>query len=644
MALLRIFKWLAGLLAVAILFAVLLIAAFGWNWLREPIIRLAEERTGRELVIAGDLHIGVHWPSLEVSAGQVRFGNPPWASRKNMLEAAAIDLAINLPALLGGHLRLDAATLHEGDLALEVGPKGEKNWLLDRSQKEEQSRLDIARLILDKSRIAFDDPHLKTSFVAEISSRNASAENALDLRAKGHFRGLPVSIEGSGGPILALRDPTQPYPFQLAGKVGATKASAEGTVTGVRELAAIDARIAIAGDNLADLYPLLGVALPETNPYRTDGRIVRQPGSWQYRDFTARIGNSDGSGSLQVDSRPGQRPLMHGRLHFGKLDFADLGPVIGQRIDASRGASDNGAGKSAKATAGRRVLPDRPFRTERWNSVDADIRLSAGSIIRNPRLPINQLATHLQLRDRLLTLSPLEFDVAGGKLAGTVRLDGRREPILAHAQLTARGIVFQRLFPTVKLKTAKVGKVTGKIELTGKGNSVARMLGTASGHVGLVIDGGEVSRLAMEMADLHVLESIALKIGGDQPIRIRCGMADLAADNGVMRFEQFLFDTEITNINGAGSIDFGQESLDLTLTPESKKPSLIAFRSPLFVRGSFARPQVSVDKKRIAIRSLGAVALGVANPVLALAPLIETGPGEDSDCGRLLAEMRQKTR
>jgi len=145
----------------------------------------------------------------------------------------------------------------------------------------------------------------------------------------------------------------------------------------------------------------------------------------------------------------------------------------------------------------------------------------------------------------------------------------------------------------------------------------------------------------MEMAGLHVLEIVALKIAGDKPIAIRCGMAGFAVKNGVMQAERLIFDTAISNVSGSGSIDFAQEKLDLTLTPKSKEPSLIALRSPIYLRGTFAKPDVAVNTGRIAVRGLGALALGLANPLLALAPLVEAGPGMDSDCGRLIAEAQR---
>lgn len=118
-------------------------------------------------------------------------------------------------------------------------------------------------------------------------------------------------------------------------------------------------------------------------------------------------------------------------------------------------------------------------------------------------------------------------------------------------------------------------------------------------------------------------------------------MAGFDVQNGVMQAEQLIFDTAISDVGGSGSIDFRQEKLDLTLTPKSKEPSLIALRSPIYLRGTFARPEVDVDKGRIAVRGLGALALGLANPLLALAPLVEAGPGMDSDCGRLIAEVQR---
>jgi uncharacterized protein involved in outer membrane biogenesis len=104
-----------------------------------------------------------------------------------------------------------------------------------------------------------------------------------------------------------------------------------------------------------------------------------------------------------------------------------------------------------------------------------------------------------------------------------------------------------------------------------------------------------------------------------------------------------VFDTDIVRIDGGGQIDLDAERLDLDIVPKSKKVSLVALRTPIRVRGSFASPEVDLDKGKLALRGLGAVALGAINPALALIPLIEANTADDSECRKLIAEAKEAT-
>jgi AsmA protein len=78
-----------------------------------------------------------------------------------------------------------------------------------------------------------------------------------------------------------------------------------------------------------------------------------------------------------------------------------------------------------------------------------------------------------------------------------------------------------------------------------------------------------------------------------------------------------------------------ESALDLTLNPKTKRTSFVALSSPIHIRGSLAGPTVKVDLGYAAARGIGAIALGMVNPLLALIPLLDPGPGKDSDCGQL---------
>jgi AsmA protein len=509
--------------------------------------------------------------------------------------------------------------------------------------------------MLDDGRLGYDNAAQKTSIRAVLSTSNTqSAEAGLTFTAQGRYKGMPLTAHGSGGPVLGLRDESAPYPLKVDLVVGHTGVKADGTITSLLRFSAMDVRLDLRGENLARLFPLLGITFPETRAYVTSGHLRHSGTLWRYEKFSGRIGDSDIGGTLEVETG-GKRQLLKAELVSTLLDLADLGPVIGAKpgsLQAARRAAAAAAPTAAPAAAApvpaaavptrkqAHVLPDMPFEPEQWGSVDAEVKLSAKTIRRAEALPLEDLVTHLSLRDSVLTLDPLDFGVAGGHLDGVISLDGRKDPIQARAKVRARKMLLARLFPTVDLNRNSIGQVNGEFDLAGKGNSVRRMLASSNGKVGLVVAGGEISKLMMETLGLHLWEILEIKVTGDKLVKLRCAVADFDVKEGSMSVNALFFDTEVTTIVGTGSIDLAQEKLDLTLNPNTKNTSPLALRSPIYVRGSFASPDVGVDKTRVAARALGAVALGIVNPLLVFIPLIDPGPGKDRDCEQIGRDAR----
>lgn len=629
--------WSVGaVLLVPFLLAVLYITIFGWNWLRGPLERMAADQTGRALVIQGDLTVDIAWPTVRLHAAELRFANPAWAQEKQMVAAEGVAVSVDVPALFQRQLVFPQVTLERAIVFLEHATDDRKSWLLDLQQQDEGARVQIGRVTLDHGSLGYDDLRQKTSIRAEISSsaQVAKGSTAGDLRFKvvGHYKDLPVSGEGSGGPVLALRDTAQAYPLVLDGSVGKTGVHLDGSVTDLMTFTAADLRMTLRGDSLAQLYPLLGLTFPATRSYVTQGHLLHTGTTWRYEQFTGRIGTSDIAGFVEVVTG-GKRPALSAELRSELLDLDDLGPVIGARPDGP-------STPVMMPKAVDRLLPDLPFTTERWNSVDADVHLHAGKFRANNALPLSTLDARLRLLDSVLTLNPLNFGLAGGQLNAKITLDGRRQPIQAQAQVRARKVLLGELFPTFDLSKSSIGQVNGEFDLSGSGNSVGTMLASANGKLGLVVAGGQISKLMMEKAGLHLLEILSLNLTGDKLIKLRCAVADFNVKQGVMQADALVFDTQVTTLIGTGFIDLKHESLDLTLNPKTKKTSPVALRTPIYIRGSFAKPVLSINKGRLAARAAGAFALGIVNPFLALIPLIDAGPGQDSDCGQLVRDAR----
>jgi len=262
--------------------------------------------------------------------------------------------------------------------------------------------------------------------------------------------------------------------------------------------------------------------------------------------------------------------------------------------------------------------------------MDADVSLKGQKIAADP-LPIDAMNVHLFLENGLLRLEPLELKVADGTVTGKIRLDARQDPIESALDLHAKGLDLPRLMPSMKAQN--VGRVGGYVRLNGKGDSVASMLGSANGETGMVMGRGQLSNLILELAGLDIAESLEFLLAKDRTVPVRCAYADVEAKEGVFTLRTFALDTTDTVVFGEGSVNLHEETLAVKLKPKPKDMSPVTLRTPLHITGTLKHPKIRPEVGPLALRALAAAALFTLAPPAALLPLIETGPGKDTDCG-----------
>ena len=98
-----------------------------------------------------------------------------------------------------------------------------------------------------------------------------------------------------------------------------------------------------------------------------------------------------------------------------------------------------------------------------------------------------------------------------------------------------------------------------------------------------------------------------------------------------------MLETSDSTVTGSGTIDLGQETLDLTLLAHPKDASVLSASTPVAIKGTFRDPQIDVVSEELAEKGLAALALGVVLPVIgAILPFIETGEAEGVNCAALM--------
>ena len=623
--------WLTALALLALALAAL-IALWDWNWFKGPIERQVEARTGRKLQIGGNLDVDLGRVPV-IRADALSFANAPWAQQPLMASAQRLELAIELWPLLKGDIRIPDIRLSQPRVYLQSDREHGGNWVFKSGGGGELPT--FRRIWIDDGRLEFLDSADKTDIRLDIASREPKREDAappVEVAGKGRWKNNAFTLEGRAESPLELRDTSNPYRLNLRAAAGATRAHARGELVYPFHLRNFDLQFALSGKNLADLYPLIGVAIPPTPPYALDGRLRRSDALWRYDGFTGKVGDSDLAGNASVDVG-GKRPYLRADLVSKRLDFDDLAGFVGAAPEQGRGESTNPelAAQHARQDASVRLLPDTPYHLEKLRSMDADVKLKAARI-EAPGWPLDDMQARLLLEDGLLKLDPLNFGVADGDIRATVAMDARAATLRTRADIRAQRLTLAKLMPTVKLGQDAIGKVGGRIALSGSGNSIAKMLAGSDGSVAVGMGQGQISNLLMEFTGIDVAEILKFKLVGDHKIPIRCGFGDFAVRDGVMTAKALAFDTSDTVLIGSGTIDLNQETLDLTIRPRPKDRSLLALRTPLRVTGTFKNPNARPDYKRLGLRGAAALALGAIAPPAALLATLELGPGKDTGC------------
>ncbi|WP_353149932.1 AsmA family protein [Pollutimonas bauzanensis] len=650
----KIILWACLGVVLTLVLAMLLVATFNWNYAKPWINRQATELAGRPVAIEGDL--SVKWlgpakqggwrgwvPMPQITAQQITVGNPQDSKLDvNMADIKNLEVVVNPLALLNQTIQIPRLKIESANVHLDRNAEGANNWTFTqpRADKSAPSKweFDLQTLQLSQARIRVVDAASKLDLDAELDSLEEVGKEGygIGFKASGSYNDADIKGTGQSGGILSLQSGSDPFPLQGEVKVGETAISIEGSVTRPQQLAGLDVRLKLAGDSMADLYPLTGVALPNTPPYHTEGRLIGslegENDVWRYEDFKGSVGKSDLEGTLEYHVRK-PRSLLTGEVESKLLRLKDLGPLIG--IDTSD-VKASGKDKDKVRQPADKALPVAPISTKAWGTMDADVKFKGVKILRDKDLPLDDIEAHVKLDDRVLALTPLNFGFAGGTLSNVITLNGRSEKIEADMVTSARHLKLKKLFPGAESMNASFGELHGDATLKGQGRSIAELLGYSNGEMKAVVSKGTVSHFLLEAAGLNIANMVLVKLFGDEQVMLNCVAADFRVTNGLMQARVFKLETEDTTVDVTGDVNLRTEKLDLDVRPANKTVRIFTLRSPLYIKGTFKKPDVGVQAGPLVARAGAAVVLGVvATPFAALLPLLNVGTNDSDGCTAL---------
>ncbi len=261
--------------------------------------------------------------------------------------------------------------------------------------------------------------------------------------------------------------------------------------------------------------------------------------------------------------------------------------------------------------------------------------------IKSRDFPLTSLDTHVSVQGGVLDLKPLAFGFTQGKLSGSLKVDARKDIPTTTMDARLTDIHAENFIKGGDKPIS--GMLEARAVLTGTGNSVHSAASTAGGTFTAVVPSGGMRHSLAEWTGVDVLAALSLNLSGDNSnTNLRCAVTSFGAKEGLLTAQDFVIDTDPVRIDGSGTINLRDETLDLRLQGKPKNFQLVRLRAPITVKGSMAHPALGVEAgPAVAQGGIGA-ALGLLNPFAAILAFIDPGLAKDANCGPLLASAKTK--
>lgn len=627
-------------LGILVLLCIGLWFFWSWDWFLPIVDAKASAAAGRR-VTAQHLHLRL-WTTTRIELDGIRIDEPRgFPEEKPFATVGRLVVTLRpLDYLRGGAIVVPSILVADADATIRGLPDGKTN--LDfpfmhpaatttapakPGPSPRLGTLEIANTHADVSWAK-----LRAKFGLDIHTEGTGDAGRIVVLAHGTYAAQPIDGRFRGGALLTLRNNVHPYPLDLYVANGPTHVSANGTVQDPLHFAGANVKLEFAGPDMGLLYPLTGVPIPSTPPYKVTGNLAYTKGRIVFENFAGSLGTSDVEGTITVDPKASPQDL-RADLRSRAVNLVDLGGFLGGH--PGHPEENKAAHASSTAKGGANVLPTTPISLPKLRAMNVDLHYRAGHI-EGRFVPLDNLTTWFVIHDGAITVHELNFGVGHGTLASRAYIAPLDKGVRAEVTLDVRDVDLSHLLDATHVFHGQ-GIVGGQAELRGSGASVAELVGNGSGGIALFMrNGGNISALLPDIAGLEFGNALLSALGIPERTDVDCFAAEMPLRDGVLSTNLFVLQTKEARTTGAGTINLRNDTLDWTVTTRSTNFSIGSLPGPIHIGGALTSPSILPGAEVVA-RGAGAVGLGVLFPPLAILPTIQLGVGQSKACEAAIA-------
>ncbi|MBL1377239.1 AsmA family protein [Zobellella iuensis] len=596
-------KWLYGLGALLLLLMLALVALtqlVDTERVKRVLIEQTREKTGRTLVIEGDLSWRF-FPSIGFTLGNTALLNPPGFPEGPTLAIGEVSLDVALKPLFDNRLEIGEMVLNNARLHLITRADGVSN--LD-DLRELSGREVPAEAESGPSREQEDERTPMSLSLAGV--RVTDAEVVMQDEANNRLTRLNrVNL------TLDAFAPGESVPLSLSGNLFSDEVQANISADGRLWLAPDFDGLRLEGLQLA--VDATGRAIPGTKQLRLAGELAYDLDQKraEFTELALQLGALDLSGALSVQHKT--LPEVRFALVTPLLDVDALLAEWSQQQDSSStGAPASGTGAARPSPEAPRE-PDLSF----LKGVDVEGSLNADKVSVQG-VELEQLSIRVQLDQGKLRLEDVQAQLYQGRIDASGELDANTSPAGFRVKKTLTGIDARALLAAAMDIDYLAGKATLALDLQGQGLTAEAARRSIRGS----------SVLKMTDGALHGVNIPAMIRRGyaqvkGQPLPAEEAVqktdfsalsADFRIGGGKVTTDNLQMSSPLLRIQGEGETSLLDQSLNVLLNTAivgslkgqdgEELTELRNISLPVRISGSYQAPRYALDMQQVFDRYL----------------------------------------
>ena len=619
--LVRFVLWLvAGLAGLFVIAAVALYFFFDPNDFRGDISAAVKDRTGRDLVIEGDISLDF-FPWLAIEVGATTLGDAPGFGDEPMARFDRARLRVKLmPLLLDREITVGTAIIEGLVLNLQENKHGVGNWedlvadnepQADNTESGGQSDIDITGIDFLHATVSYKDGASGAVYrLSDLAMKIGRISGMETLTIDGLT--LDGTLEGIAAEPSRLRVATGGIEIQTVQQVIALQ-TLELEVLGIEIAADVEpfsyadgvepvAVIQIAAFSPRKVMAQFGVEPPNTadpgvlSQVSISAKAQLTPTAFELSSATVKLDDTMLTGMLSVPRDSS------GTYRFDlAADAIDLNRYMEPASESASGGDTASATVEIPADLIRPITARGKFRIGTVTLGDV--------ILENVELGLNT-------NNGRLHLYPITADLFGGTYSGDVRIDvaGRISKLSVNEKIA--DVDLARLAKTMFGQENITGKINGAFSLSGKGEDMAAIQRSLAGKISFELNNG-----TYEGMDIwYELRRARALIKGEQapeavlPAKTEFSIvrATGVITDGIMRNDDLFAELPFMQITGKGQVDLAAATVDYNMTarilerPEFLRDATAAELDeftkaviPLKITGPLAAPSVRPDLEKL---------------------------------------------